>query len=266
MKRNRLAVIGLFLVSTCVPRAAWALGDNLVPNGTFDTNLSGWSSSGTTDPADWSDEDAHGAVDSGSAVVHAQGPSGQSLNSACVPIDGGGDYALAAAYKFDWNGALNSLLRVSVVWYGDAACSGSNVGQETLVTVRFTASGPWAAASRVVTAPTDAIAAEIVLHVSGDYELPRTVVSGHFDDIVLAPVVCGSGCGDPVPDATQNGATGGSGVTSTDALYLLQAAIGEQSCTPCICDVDASGDVTATDALLALAVATGTPVSLVCPE
>ena len=270
MNRSLLAVIGVILVSTCAPRAAQALGDNLVANGSFDTNLSGWtsspSSSSTTHGTEWSDEDAAGAVDSGSAVIHAAGVSGSSLTSACVLIDGGSDYALAGAYKFESNFAWSSALRIFVLWHADAACSGSSLGQEILATEHFNKSGSWTAASRVVTAPAGAVAARIVLRVNGDYEMSRTVVTGHFDDIVLAPVVCGSGCGDPVPDAGQGSGAEGALVTSTDALYLLQAAIGEQTCTPCICDVDASGGVNATDALLVLTSATGAPVALVCPE
>jgi len=42
MRRNRTAALGLLLAMTCRSRSALAADNNLVPNGTFDTDLSGW--------------------------------------------------------------------------------------------------------------------------------------------------------------------------------------------------------------------------------
>jgi hypothetical protein len=53
-------------------------------------------------------------------------------------------------------------------------------------------------------------------------------------------------------------------VTASDALFILQAAVGSKCCTPCVCDSNGSGDVTASDALLALQRAVGVPVDLAC--
>ncbi len=57
----------------------------------------------------------------------------------------------------------------------------------------------------------------------------------------------------------------GDGVTVSDALFVLQAAVGIRSCAACVCDADGSGKVSATDALVVLRVAVGAPVSLSCP-
>ena len=65
-------------------------------------------------------------------------------------------------------------------------------------------------------------------------------------------------CGQPVT----NGAT----ATATDSLFILHAAIALQACSlECICDVDASADITASDALRSLQSVVGQPVSLDCP-
>lgn len=54
-------------------------------------------------------------------------------------------------------------------------------------------------------------------------------------------------------------------VTATDALFVLQAAIGLQTCSVEICDANGDGNVTATDASMVLSAAVGLPVDFVCP-
>jgi hypothetical protein len=63
-------------------------------------------------------------------------------------------------------------------------------------------------------------------------------------------------CGDP---------TGDGETLASDALLVLQTAIGTAFCELRYCDVDNSGGIRATDALLVLASATSTPVVLSCP-
>jgi hypothetical protein len=63
-------------------------------------------------------------------------------------------------------------------------------------------------------------------------------------------------CGDP---------TGDGEVTATDALVALNAAIGLTSCDLAYCDVDDSGAVVASDALAILNFAIGLPIELSCP-
>jgi cysteine-rich repeat protein len=65
-------------------------------------------------------------------------------------------------------------------------------------------------------------------------------------------------CGDP-------GADGNS--TASDALFALGAAVGTNFCDLCVCDVDDSGSVTASDASKLLSYGVGVPgVSLQCPS
>jgi hypothetical protein len=51
----------------------------------------------------------------------------------------------------------------------------------------------------------------------------------------------------------------------TDALMVLQAAVGLRECEPCVCDVDASGSISVSDAGMVLRLAVGVPVELSCP-
>lgn len=53
--------------------------------------------------------------------------------------------------------------------------------------------------------------------------------------------------------------------TATDALFILNAAVGLVVCELCVCDVDGSRTITATDALRALQIAVGGDLGLNCP-
>jgi len=67
-------------------------------------------------------------------------------------------------------------------------------------------------------------------------------------------------CGQPI--------SGGNSPTASDALFILQAAVGSQTCALCVCDVDggASATVSASDALRVLRRAVGQSIELVCPD
>jgi cysteine-rich repeat protein len=84
-----------------------------------------------------------------------------------------------------------------------------------------------------------------------------------------SPICSLEQCGDPVGNATPaysstTLATPPSLVTASDALFVLQAAVGGASCAACICDVNDNGSVTASDALAVLQSAVGTPGLLAC--
>ncbi len=63
-------------------------------------------------------------------------------------------------------------------------------------------------------------------------------------------------CGDPNASGS---------VTAADALQVLRAAVGAGHCVQCICDVNASGSTSATDALVVLRRSVGQDVALDCP-
>jgi hypothetical protein len=53
---------------------------------------------------------------------------------------------------------------------------------------------------------------------------------------------------------------------ASDCLFILGAGVGSRTCTPvCICDTDASGAISASDALRCLRAAVGQPVTIDCP-
>lgn len=74
----------------------------------------------------------------------------------------------------------------------------------------------------------------------------------------------GGVCGDPV-DPPLVGGGQAAFINATDALFALRAAVGLESCALCVCDLDNSGAVSASDALALLLLAVGQPGNLDCP-
>lgn len=77
--------------------------------------------------------------------------------------------------------------------------------------------------------------------------------------LLAVPVRAGAAqndCGQPLSTGTSP--------TASDALFVLNTAVGLQTCDACVCDTDASGAVTAADALRTLNVAVGTISDLAC--
>ena len=75
-------------------------------------------------------------------------------------------------------------------------------------------------------------------------------------------------CGDPVGasiGARSDEFAPLSEVTASDALFVLQTAVGSETCEACVCDVDGSGTIAASDALITLKKAVGQEVTLSCP-
>jgi hypothetical protein len=88
----------------------------------------------------------------------------------------------------------------------------------------------------------------------------RMLVSIAILFLMLArPAAAQSSCGQPV--------SSDAGPTASDALFILRAAVGSESCEKCVCDVDASGGaspISAADALRVLRRAVGQAVELTC--
>jgi hypothetical protein len=82
----------------------------------------------------------------------------------------------------------------------------------------------------------------------------RQFTSGEYCSAVCALVPCG---GPTNPNASTP--------TASDALFALQAAVGQLACDVRVCDVNGDATVATTDALLILKKAVGAAVALNCP-
>jgi hypothetical protein len=90
---------------------------------------------------------------------------------------------------------------------------------------------------------------------------------GIFGQRLNTDVVASGTCGDPISFAASTAARSFSGaaVTASDALATLQAAVGLLSCQLCVCDVNGSNTLSSTDALIILQFAVGQSIPLNCP-
>jgi hypothetical protein len=264
MKRNRMAAVGLLLAMTCRSRTSMAAGENLVPNGTFDTDLSNWTTEDGYAPV-WSPDDADYAPDSGSGVVGSDTvlTSGPRLYSACIPVSGGGTYELSAAGTWVEGETLYfTRLHLIVAWWAGTDCGDvdTELARETI----GWSGRIWERRTQFVSAPADAASAEVQLEVRTAYvEGP---VEAHFDNVVLEPIDCQERCGDPIAYVAERSRATPSVVSASDAFFILHGSVGSLACPLCVCDVNDSGTVTAVDALFTLAAAAGGPVSLTCPQ
>lgn len=92
------------------------------------------------------------------------------------------------------------------------------------------------------------------------------------DDRALAERMVGSppgpsGTGPPLRvDRLCGDANGDRAISAPDALVVLKAAVGAFACQICVCDVDSSGRITASDALTTLRRSVGIPMELLCEE
>jgi hypothetical protein len=86
----------------------------------------------------------------------------------------------------------------------------------------------------------------------------RALVVGIGLALSASPVVALIGdCGQPVSFGVEP--------TPSDALAVLNVSVGVGSCEHCVCDVDDSGQIMATDALIVLRAAVRLPTTLHCP-
>lgn len=87
------------------------------------------------------------------------------------------------------------------------------------------------------------------------FSVRRSIPAALVSCVLLAPSAAGAICGDPTEDGQ---------ITTVDALYALNASVGELSCPSGVCDVDSNGNVSTSDSLKILRKATGQTVQLVC--
>lgn len=121
----RFGMIGAVLCAMAnLGLASSAFAQNRLSNGSFDTDLSGWSllpPSGSQ-PA-WSSKDCCGNSASGSAELRAVDLS-VILGSSCITVSGGSTYDLVAMVDTQQIGTtIATEAGLGVLWYSDTACT-----------------------------------------------------------------------------------------------------------------------------------------------
>lgn len=180
----------LLLLLAALPAAA----QNLLPNPTFDDDISGWNVFSASLSPSWSSLDANGSLSSGSLrVVNTSATDNNAYPAAaqCFPVEPGARYGARGRFLYPGGQAHNGVAAI-IVFYMDAiGCSGNPITQEA--DELALPPGTWVAldtGSHV--APPGAVSALV-------YFGFRKVGAGgsaifHLDDVFF-------GAGDPAPPA-----------------------------------------------------------------
>lgn len=159
---SSLAFVGAALLLTSAPPARAT--ENLLRNGGFDENLSGWSRAGSVSYTPFG-SGAPGAA----RVTQTDDPRGADVLLQCVAITGGRLYDAAASAYLPWAPEGSGAVDVHVRWHASSDCSGRPLRGTPSMT--FSQVGPvaWQRRSlRMLPAPTEARSAIFVVVARAD--------------------------------------------------------------------------------------------------
>lgn len=173
--------------------AAPAVGQNLVVNGSFDSDVSSWSftTPGTFTHSNTLDADG-GAPASGSGELANTSPvafgtsfAGQCITTGIVP---GNAYDWGARIRFDTGNTQTASGRANVVvsFYDGASCSGNNLGSSTTANMTSSTTDVWQQNEVLAfVAPTGSMSAWLTLFTNKVEDTGTITVN--FDNVVFGP-------------------------------------------------------------------------------
>ncbi|MFN2377265.1 MAG: hypothetical protein ABR538_12060 [Candidatus Binatia bacterium] len=233
------------------PRAVVPCGAfSLIPNSSFQTNISFWDA---TAGAAWSPQDSSGSPTSGSVELTVSDVASAAL-SQCVPVVGGERYMLDVSVLIQVPEQAEGEAGAIARWHADENCTQElpDPPSGTLLT-----SAPeWTAQVLTPTSPVQAVAALLEVRATKTGGSEGSSFTANLDNVFFA-FLGSPDCGDPICSYH--------GPSSSDALFILRGAVGWFDCNACHCDVDASGNVTTSDALAVLRASVELPATLACP-
>ena len=238
----------VFLVFVLIPVSGFA--QNELPNADFNTNLDGWD---TTFDTVWSADDSDASASSGSLQIVVSDFKSTAITT-CVPVTAGETYEFGADIKLDFQGTAQGRAGVVARWEIDAACSQES--SEFPANTFLTSAPDWTTQHLTGVAPSDAVAALVELRATKTGGSPGATVTANLDDAVFESLASPA-CADPIVPFDK--------ITASDALFVLRVSVGAAECEECYCNVNGSSGITATDALLTLKAAVSLPVTLNCP-
>lgn len=172
-----------------------ARGAELLVNGSFDTNLSGWvvlTDSGKT--ASWSPLDADGSPSSGSAEAVNRHPMGSILETPvaqCTRVEDELAYRISAEIRVPPGQPAQGEAWLILGWYPNDACVGDYLA-DTLV-AKVSSPGAWVPVAQEVVSPDGADSVRVWLGVV-KFETGETF-RAQFDEVSLQPADGGgNGC------------------------------------------------------------------------
>ena len=186
MRKNRCSARLVFAAAFALA-AAPIDAQNLVRNGTFDTDVSDWPTGGPAAQVSWSPQDANGSPSSGSALIAnvSTGPSNGEGIQQCVSGPGivaGVRYTYGGKVRIPSGQARTGFVMFGLRWYASPDCSG-NAEDQPRVDTRVL--GAWVSLEDVSVAPAGSRSVEVLAFPS------KAEAGGElhalFDDIFLLP-------------------------------------------------------------------------------
>lgn len=182
IRRFAQVLAGIALASFASP----VLAQNQLTNGSFATNVSGWTVEAAATAA-FSTNDANGSGVSGSMAITniSSGASNGAGVSQCVNgITGGASYDYLGKAFIPTGQDRTGSAQIGLRWYAGAGCTGGTVGNQPRRST--TALGSWIALSELASvAPANAVSAEFVAFPSKVEEGGALIAN--FDDLILRP-------------------------------------------------------------------------------
>src|SRR5262249_35058229 len=163
-------------------------GQNLIVNGRFMTDLSGWTAVTDEGSAVW---DGAGADEAGSAAMHSTAADTgvfKGYLTQCVPVAGGSSYVLSHRVRFSASETTSGWAETALYWTPNIDCSGYISGNGVLTSKA--SPGVFISDSSTVTAPLNARAAYV--RVGIDKLDAGGIMSVSVDDISFVPASAAS--------------------------------------------------------------------------
>ena len=182
------------LVSVLIAWSGVAAAQNLVRNGGFTGDLSGWNvRNDALSNAAWASPDAAGSGSSGSVFITDTSDAGGTLNvplAQCIQVLPGAQYALGSKFFIPSGQGTSGFAETEVFWLSsesDVSCNGGYITADAIMVFsQNVAADTWLPLTKTVTAPPGAVRAWLATGV-GRNEASGTL-SANIDDISLAPV------------------------------------------------------------------------------
>jgi len=246
MNRNRTSCLAVVVASTVLFVAGSAAAQNLVANPGFsaDMQLGGWQD---TAGKSWSADDSDGDGSSGSVQIEIAELASAAITQ-CVPVTAGTEYDFGADVRLSVQGQAMGRAGVVVRTYTDGLCEDEIPAFPANVFSTENVATDWTHVSGDFVTAAGAVAALVEARATKTSGSSGQTLTANLDDVFLRPT---SGvtttstiplpmCADPSEPLGE--------VTASDALFVLRASVDSIACEICVCDVNGSGDASASDA------------------
>jgi len=140
MRRGR----GVLMVVACFAFPSWGAGQDLVVNGDFNGDITGWKIVRGEGVEVWDPLDSQNNPSSGSLHLTntGAGPNAVTVSGQCIELTPSGTYEFGTSIRFP-SGSVGGVGSVVVGWFGNPCCSGSPISAANSPPVFSTTTDTW---------------------------------------------------------------------------------------------------------------------------